>query len=105
MERGDNMLPPLFIWLFQDYPETVAHCFGRLNPIVLNMKYDKISGNLLDYAADFLLPNRIFPENWMRRMTKQALIYVYTKLIIPRIFSFRLPSIFRNHKLTPEDMV
>jgi hypothetical protein len=51
MERGDNMIPPLFIWLFQDYPETAAYYFTRINPIALNMKYDKISECLLDYVC------------------------------------------------------
>jgi hypothetical protein len=41
----------------------------------------------------------------MKGMTKKALIYGYTKFIIPDIFSSELPTIFRKHRLTPEDMV
>ncbi|PKB97653.1 hypothetical protein RhiirA5_432707 [Rhizophagus irregularis] len=108
MERGNHMVPSLFIWIFQEYqeyPESAGRFFRRFNLIALNLMYNKISDYLLDYAADFLLPNWIFLKDWMKGMTKKALIYVYTKFIIPRIFSSRLPNIFRKHRLTPEDMV
>ncbi|CAG8752989.1 11532_t:CDS:2, partial [Rhizophagus irregularis] len=87
------------------YPESAGHVFRRFNLIALNVIYNKISDYLLDCAADFLLPNWIFLKDWMKGMAKKVLIYVYTKFIIPRIFSSRLPSIFRKHRLTPEDMV
>jgi hypothetical protein len=51
MERGDNMVPPLFIWIFQDYPEISTYLFGSLNPVKLNKLYDKISGSFLDYVC------------------------------------------------------
>ncbi|GBC22206.2 hypothetical protein GLOIN_2v838603 [Rhizophagus irregularis DAOM 181602=DAOM 197198] len=105
MERGDHMVPSLFIWIFQEYPESAGRFFRRFDLIVLNVIYKKISDYLLDCAADFLLPNWIFLKDWMRGMAKKVMIYVYTKFIISRIFSSRLPSIFRKHKLTPEDMV
>ncbi|CAB4490156.1 unnamed protein product [Rhizophagus irregularis] len=102
MERGNHMVPSLFIWIFQEYPESAGRFFRRFNLIALNVIYNKISDYLLDCAADFLLPNW---KDWMKGMAKKVLIYVYTKFIIPRIFSSRLPSIFRKHRLTPEDMV
>ncbi|CAB5369864.1 unnamed protein product [Rhizophagus irregularis] len=105
MERGNHMVPSLFIWIFQEYPESAGRFFSRFNPIALNVMYNKISDCLLDCAADFLLPNWIFLKDWMKGMTKKVLIYIYTKFIIPRIFSSRLPSLFRKHRLTPEDMV
>ncbi|UZO02394.1 uncharacterized protein OCT59_020875 [Rhizophagus irregularis] len=105
MERGNHMVPSLFNWIFQEYPESAGRFFRRFNLIALNVMYNKISDYLLDCAADFLLPNWIFLKDWMKGMTKKVLIYVYTKFIIPRIFSSRLPSIFRKHRLTPEDMV
>ena len=48
MERGDIMVPPLFIWIFQDYKEEASNFFSRINPILLNKLYDKISDDLLD---------------------------------------------------------
>ncbi|GBC00449.1 hypothetical protein RclHR1_03860014 [Rhizophagus clarus] len=66
MEKGGNTVPPFFIWFLQDYPETAAYFLRRLNPILLNFVYDKISGYLLDYAADLLLPGWIFPKDWMK---------------------------------------
>ncbi|PKB93305.1 hypothetical protein RhiirA5_441700 [Rhizophagus irregularis] len=38
------------------YSESVARFLRRFNPIALNMM-----------AADFLLPNRIFPKGWIKK--------------------------------------
>jgi len=51
MGRGDNMVPPFFTWIFQDYPEVSANLLGRLDPVALNMLYDEISDNVLDFVC------------------------------------------------------
>ncbi|PKY21069.1 hypothetical protein RhiirB3_499543 [Rhizophagus irregularis] len=66
MERGNHMVPSLFILIFQEYPESAGRFFRRFNLIALNLMYNKISDYLLDYAADFLLPNWIFLKDWMK---------------------------------------
>ncbi|CAB4411198.1 unnamed protein product [Rhizophagus irregularis] len=66
MERGNHMVPSLFIWIFQEYPESAGRFFRRFNLIALNLMYNKISDYLLDCAADFLLPNWIFLKDWMK---------------------------------------
>jgi hypothetical protein len=57
MARGDSMVPPFFIWIFQDYPEVSANLLGRLDPVALNMLYDEISDNVLDFVC---INNKIF---------------------------------------------
>ncbi|POG77839.1 hypothetical protein GLOIN_2v1837322 [Rhizophagus irregularis DAOM 181602=DAOM 197198] len=69
MERGNHMVPSLFIWIFQEYqeyPESAGRFFRRFNLIALNLMYNKTSDYLLDCAADFLLPNWIFLKDWMK---------------------------------------
>ncbi|CAB5204347.1 unnamed protein product [Rhizophagus irregularis] len=66
MERGNHMVPSLFILIFQEYPESAGRFFRRFNLIALNLMYNKISDYLLDCAADFLLPNWIFLKDWMK---------------------------------------
>ncbi|CAB5396277.1 unnamed protein product [Rhizophagus irregularis] len=61
MERGNHMVPSLFIWIFQEYPESAGRFFRR---------------QLISY---FLTGYSRLDEG--------------------------LPSIFRKHRLTPEDMV
>ena len=47
-KRGDNMIPPFFTWILQDYSDTAAGCFlRRLSPFRLNRKYKKISKKFL----------------------------------------------------------
>ncbi len=41
----------------------------------------------------------------MKGMAKKALIYGYTKYVVPDIFASKLPAIFRKCRLTPEEMV
>ncbi|RIA87933.1 hypothetical protein C1645_263281 [Glomus cerebriforme] len=105
MRRGDSMVPPFFVWLFQDCPETSAHFLGILNPILLNKLYDKISEVFLEFAVDYLFLDWIFSNNWIKCIIKKVLIFGYTKYIIPHIFSSELPTIFRKRRLTPENMV
>ena len=54
MGRGDIMIPPLFIWIFQDYQVEASDIFGKINPIIvilLNTIYNKISNYLLDSVS------------------------------------------------------
>jgi len=51
-KRGDNMIPPFFTWILQDYPDTTAGCFLRsLNQVRLNKKYKKISKEILKFVC------------------------------------------------------
>jgi len=51
IERGENMLPPFFIWIFQDYHEATTTFFEKLEPVMFNKIYNKISGKLLNYVC------------------------------------------------------
>ena len=51
MERGENMIPPLFTWILQDYPEIAVSIFERLDPIMTNKIYKKVSGKVLNFVC------------------------------------------------------
>ncbi|RIA85848.1 hypothetical protein C1645_830167 [Glomus cerebriforme] len=51
MRRGGSMVPPFFIWIFQDYPEVAANFLRTLNPVILNVAYDKLSGMFLSFVC------------------------------------------------------
>ncbi|RIA97412.1 hypothetical protein C1645_814127 [Glomus cerebriforme] len=104
MRRGGSMVPPFFIWIFQDYPEVAAYFLRTLNPVILNVAYDKLSGMFLSFAVDLLL-DYTFPNNWIKGIIKKAVVFSYNKYVIPIIFSSKLPIILRRRGLTPEEML
>ncbi|CAG8594615.1 2500_t:CDS:2 [Rhizophagus irregularis] len=61
-----------------EYSESVARFLRRFNPIALNMM-----------AADFLLPNRIFPKGWIKhRLTPEDMVKCILLIIRAELPSF-----------------
>ncbi|RIA87623.1 hypothetical protein C1645_827507, partial [Glomus cerebriforme] len=95
MRRGEAWF--LLIWIFQDYPEVAAYFLRTLNPVILNVAYDKLSEMQLIYDIS---------QQLNKRYDQKAMIFSYNnKYVIPIILSSKLPTILRRRGLTPEEML
>ena len=74
MERGESMVPPLFIWIFQDYPEVAANLLRSIDPIRLNKIYDKLSEYFLDFVC---IDNKFILKQFQVDLLFKFLLFIF----------------------------